>query len=83
LTDTLKRITTDEMAAYIAGPKCGFLSKKDKGLLVEAAAAGCDNFLAIERRLPRVADSLLKQVPLLIATPATLWAILEPHVKDL
>lgn len=70
-------------AAYIASPKCGFVSQKDKALLVEAAEAGCDTFLTIEKRLPRVADDLLRKVPLWIATPATLWASLVPHVKGL
>ncbi|MEP9373318.1 hypothetical protein [Mesorhizobium sp. KR1-2] len=81
LSDNPPTEYADEVAAYIASPKCGFVSQKDKALLVEAAAAGCDTFLTIEHRLPKVANSLLKQVPLLIATP--LWAILKPHVRGL
>lgn len=73
----------DEVAAYVASPKCGFLSQKDKALLIEAAEAGCDTFLTIERRLPRVAEVLLRKVPLMIATPANLKAILEPYVNGL
>jgi len=83
LIDNPPSEAAEKIAEYIAGPKCGFLSQKDKRLLVEAAAAGCDTFLTIEQRLPRVADSLLRKVPLLIATPVTLWATLEPHIKGL
>lgn len=71
------------VSEYINSPKCGFLSKKDKALLSEAAAAGCDTFLTIERRLPKVANNLLKNVPLMITTPTSLWSMLEPYVRSL
>jgi hypothetical protein len=71
------------MVEYINGPKCGFLSEKDKRLLAEAATAECNVFLTIEKRLPRVADAVLQEIPLLIATPASLWMLLEPHVRGL
>lgn len=70
----------ERMAAHVSGPKCGFFSKKDKRLLAEAAAAECDVFLTIEKRLPRMADAVLREIPLLITTPTGLWALLEPHV---
>lgn len=69
------------MAAYLSGPKCGFLSAKDRQLLEEAATAGCNVFLTIEKRLPRVAGTVIREIPLLITTPAGLWALLEPHLK--
>lgn len=75
--------TADTMATYIAGPNCGFLSAKDKRLLVEAAAADCDVFLTIEKRLPRMAGAVLREIPLLIATPTSFWALLEPHLRGL
>lgn len=70
-------------AINLAGPRLGFVSQKDKALLVEAAALGCDTFLTIERRLPRVTKMLLKMAPLWIETPASLWAILGPHLRGL
>lgn len=71
------------MMSYVTGPKCGFFSKKDRRLMAEAAAAECDVFLTIEKRLTRSSDAVLREIPLLITTPSGLWTLLEPHVVGL
>lgn len=75
--------TAAATAKIISGPAFGFISEKDRQLLVDAAACGCDTFLTIENRLPRIADAVLRKVPLLIATPERLWAVLSSHLKGL
>lgn len=71
------------MAAIMQDPTFGNISDKDRRLLIEAAGLQCNIFLTIEKKLPKQADSILKKVPLLIATPITFWQMLEPHIKGL
>lgn len=71
------------MADLIRGPSFGNISAKDRKLLIEAAAADCDVFLTIEKRLPRQAHVFLKRIPILVATPMTLWEKLRPHLCGL
>lgn len=75
--------TAAATAKIMSGPAFGFISEKDRQLLVDAAACGCDTFLTIEKRLPRSADAVLRKVPLLIATPERLWTLLYPHLQGL
>jgi len=67
----------------LEGRSFGNISAKDRKLLVDAAAAGCDTFLTIEKRLPKQASVILKRIPLFVATPMTLWEKLRPHLRGL
>lgn len=71
------------MSTLLESPAFGNISAKDRKLLIDAAAADCDVFLTIEKRLPRQAHVILKQIPLLVATPMTLWEKLRPHLCGL
>jgi hypothetical protein len=71
------------MSTIVAGPIFGNISIKDRKLLVEAAAAECDHFLTIEKRLPRQAHVVLKRIPLVICSPMDFWKKLEPHIRGL
>tara|TARA_R110000868_G_scaffold232835_4_gene486481 strand:- start:12018 stop:12554 length:537 start_codon:yes stop_codon:yes gene_type:complete len=71
------------MEAIINGPTFGNVSGKDRKLLSDAAAVQCDVFLTIEKKLPKQADVILKKIPLLVATPMTLWKMLAPHLRGL
>ncbi|PRX10427.1 UNVERIFIED_ORG: hypothetical protein BCL66_104222 [Martelella mediterranea] len=75
--------TAIAMAAVVEGPSFGNISTKDRKLLSDAAAAQCDVFLTIEKKLPKQADVILKKIPLLVATPMTLWEMLKPHLRGL
>ncbi|MEQ8392022.1 MAG: hypothetical protein RIB30_13615 [Thalassospira sp.] len=72
-----------DMAELVGGPTFGNISDKDRKLLIEAAAADCNVFLTIEKRLPKQASVILKQIPLLVATPIKLWEMLRPHIRGL
>ena len=71
------------MAEIVEGRSFHNVSSKDRRLLLDAAAAECDHFLTIEKRLPRQAPMVLKRIPLLICTPMTLWEKLTPYVRNL
>lgn len=73
----------EKMARLIESGECGSFGIKDRQLMIEAAAAECDVFLTIEKRLPRNADAVLRKIPLLITTPAHLWQRLVPHLVGL
>lgn len=62
---------------------CGYLSVKDRRLLQDAVAAGCDTFLTVERKLPRNAAHLSRTVGIEVLRPPQLWAVLSPHVVAL
>jgi hypothetical protein len=83
LADHSPTEAADRMAQEIASGRCGSFGSQDKQLLLEAAAAECDVFLTIEKRLPRNASAVLRKIPLLITTPADLWKMLEPRVVGL
>ncbi|WP_152630651.1 hypothetical protein [Thalassospira sp. HJ] len=83
LLDSPPSATATAMAELLEGRALGNISEKDRKLLIEAAATDCDVFLTIEKRLPKQAGVILKQIPLLVATPTTLWAKLRPHLRGL
>jgi hypothetical protein len=59
-------------------PKFGYLSKADRRLLQEAIALRCDAFLTVERRLPRNAPHLERELGIRILTPILHWDVLRP-----
>ena len=71
------------MSEILEGPTFGYISATDRKLLIDAAASDCDVFLTIEKRLPKQAHVILTQIPLLVATPMTLWEKLRPQLCGL
>jgi hypothetical protein len=62
----------------LAEPRFGYLSEKDRRLLAEAVALRCDAFLTMERRLPRNAAHLAREVGIEVLTPIGHWEMLRP-----
>lgn len=72
---------TDEskaLALRLGEAKFGYLSEKDRLLLTDAVILRCEAFLTVERRLPRNAAHLAKELGIRILTPITHWEILRP-----
>lgn len=56
----------------------GYLSGKDRLLLRHAILLRCEAFLTMERRLPRNAAHIERELGLRILTPVTHWEMLKP-----
>lgn len=56
----------------------GYLSEKDRLLLRHAIALRCEAFLTVERRLPRNAGHIEREINIRILTPVTHWEMLRP-----
>ncbi len=56
----------------------GYLSAKDKLLARDALALECDAFLTMERKLPKMADHIERELGLNVLRPPDYWALLEP-----
>ena len=69
------------LALRLAEPRFGYLSEKDRRLLREAIILRCDAFLTVERRLPRNAGHVERELGVRILTPAAHWAMLQPWVR--
>lgn len=59
-------------------PKFGYLSEKDRLLLRHAIILRCEAFLTVERRLPRNAEHVKREIGISILTPVTYWEMLRP-----
>jgi hypothetical protein len=66
------------LAARLDETKFGYLSKKDSMLLQQSLFLRCEAFLTVERRLPRNAAHLERELGILILTPITHWSRLRP-----
>lgn len=71
-------VESTQLAARLAESRFGYLSEKDRRLLQDAIALRCEAFLTMERRLPRNASHLSRELGLEILTPASHWKMLEP-----
>jgi hypothetical protein len=67
-----------ELAERLDRPAVGYLSAKDKRLLMDAVALECEVFLTMERKLPRNAAQIAAVVPLQVLRPPEYWALLRP-----
>ena len=65
-------------AAQLREPRFGYLGDKDRLLLKEAVAFRCEAFLTMERRLPRNAAHIEREIGIRILTPITHWHMLHP-----
>jgi hypothetical protein len=69
---------SEALAARLDEPKFGYLSEKDRLLLRHAIVLRCEAFLTMERRLPRNAAHVERELGIRILTPITHWEMLEP-----
>ena len=67
------------LAARLHEPKFGYLSEKDGLLLRHAIILRCEAFLTVERRLPRNAAHIEREVGIRILTPMAHWPLLQPY----
>ncbi|MAF47560.1 MAG: hypothetical protein QGH73_00970 [Rhodospirillales bacterium] len=66
------------LAERLDEPKFGYLSEKDRLLLRHAIVLRCEAFLTVERRLPRNAAHVERELAIRILTPITHWEMLRP-----
>jgi hypothetical protein len=69
---------SEELADRLAEPKFGYLSEKDRLLLQDAVFLRCEAFLTMERRLPRNAVHIGRELGIEVLTPIAYWDILGP-----
>ena len=69
---------SEALASRLGEPKFGYLSEKDWLLLRDAIILRCEEFLTVERRLPRNAAHIERELGIRILTPITHWEILRP-----
>jgi hypothetical protein len=69
---------SETLAARLDEPKFGYLSDKDRLLLRHAITLRCEAFLTVERRLPRNAAHIGRELGIRILTPITHWEMLQP-----
>jgi len=69
---------SEALAMRLDEPKFGYLSEKDGRLLRHAIILRCEAFLTVERRLPRNAAHIKRELGISILTPITLWEMLRP-----
>jgi hypothetical protein len=58
--------------------KFGYLSKKDQLLLRQAIILRCEAFLTVERKLPRNAAHIERELGIRVLTPVVHWEMLRP-----
>jgi hypothetical protein len=69
---------SDALARRLDEPRFGYLSTKDRELLRDAVWLRCDSFLTMERRLPRNAAHISRQLGIRVLTPLGYWEMLRP-----
>jgi hypothetical protein len=71
-------VESEVLACRLDELKFGYLSDKDRLLIRQAVLLRCEAFLTVERRLPRNAAHLERQLGIRIMTPITHWEMLQP-----
>ncbi len=69
---------SEALSARLDESKFGYLSEKDRLLLREAIILRCEAFLTMERRLPRNATHIERELGIRILTPILHWEMLRP-----
>lgn len=69
---------SESLAARLEESKFGYLSQKDRLLIQDAVALRCEAFLTVERRLPRNAPHIERELGIRIVTPVSYWQMLRP-----
>ena len=68
------------LAAKLAGNRFGYLSEKDARLIQDAVLLECDVFLTMERRLPKNAAHLERELKIKVVQPVGYWHLLGPWI---
>jgi hypothetical protein len=66
------------LAARVAEPKFGYLGVGDRILLQDAIFFQCDSFLTMERKLPKNAAHIQRELGIRVLTPIGYWEMLRP-----
>ena len=66
------------LAAKLAGNGFGYLSGKDATLIRDAVLLECDVFLTMERKLPKNAAHLERELHIKVLQPLIYWDLLRP-----
>jgi len=69
---------SEAMGARLDEPKFDYLSQKDRLLLRHAIILRCEAFLTVERRLPRNAPHIERELGIRVLTPIVHWETLRP-----
>jgi hypothetical protein len=78
LEDDVPTTESKERATRLAETKFGYLSHKDRALLRDAIFLRCEAFLTVERRLPRNAKHIQRELGIEVITPIMHWKMLRP-----
>jgi hypothetical protein len=66
------------LADLLSEPRFGYLSQGDRNLLADAIFFQCDSFLTVERKLPKNAPHIRRELGIRILTPVSYWDQLRP-----
>lgn len=66
------------LALRLNEPKFRYLSEKDRQLVRDAIILRCEAFLTMERRLPRNAAHIERELGIRVLMPITHWEIMRP-----
>jgi hypothetical protein len=69
---------SEALGARLDELKFGYLSRKDRLLVQQAVVLRCEAFLTVERRLPRNAPHIRRELGIHILTPTEHWQTLRP-----
>ena len=69
---------SEALGARLDEPKFGYLSRKDRLLIQQAIFLRCEAFLTVERRLPRNAPRIERELGIRVLTPIVHWGMLRP-----
>lgn len=69
---------SEVLARRLEEARFGYLSLKDRQLLIDAIILRCEAFLTMERRLPRNAEHIRRELGIEVLTPMQLWEMLKP-----
>lgn len=66
------------LADLLSEPRFGYLGQGDRKLLADAIFFQCDSFLTVERKLPKNASHIRRELGIRILTPVSYWDQLRP-----
>ena len=69
---------SEALGARLDEPKFDYLSQKDRLLVRHAIILRCEAFLTLERRLPRNASHIERELGVRFLTPIVHWEMLRP-----
>lgn len=69
---------SESPATKLDGNSFGYLSAGDRSLIKDAVLLECDAFLTMERRLPKNALHIHRELGLQVLTPMQYWSLLRP-----